>query len=240
LEKEKNEALNSRILSDMNAEYFSNVLRNDFEVYKLFYDVFVCAIVGMRHFDSVVLNWTTGQEENTLATCSDEAMALLGFENSYEVWQDVYEKSNGQIHPIPKHNEYPKEWIATKKTKYTTKRNADGTPIDTNDKEWSANGIKRYNELLHKVVMNRVKNQSFIEKYIQWKKNKESEKFRNQIERKEKLPDAKFLNFYDPENLNEESFIAEDKEKEKDDRQGIDMEDDKSNECEANVDEAEK
>ena len=75
--------------------------------------------------------------------------------------------------------------------------------------------ITRYNELLHKVVMNRVKNQSFIEKYIQWKKNKESEKFRNQIERKEKLPDAKFLNFYDPENLNEESFIAEDKEKEK-------------------------
>jgi len=67
----------------MNVEYFSNVLRKDFEVYKLFYDVFVCAIVGLRHFDLVVLNWTTGQEENTLATCSDEAIAFLGFENSY-------------------------------------------------------------------------------------------------------------------------------------------------------------
>jgi len=240
LEKEKNEALNSRILSDMNAEYFSNVLRNDFEVYKLFYDVFVRAIVGMRHFDSVVLNWTTGQEENTLATCSDEAMALLGFENSYEVWQDVYEKSNGQIHPIPSIMNILKSGLQPKRPNILPRGMLMVLQLILMTKNGVQMAFKRYNELLHKVVMNRVKNQSFIEKYIQWKKNKESEKFRNQIERKEKLPDAKFLNFYDPENLNEESFIAEDKEKEKDDRQGIDMEDDKSNECEANVDEAEK
>ena len=85
MEKEKEEALNSRILFEMNLEYFSNVLKNNFEVYKLFYNVFVYAIIGIRYFDSVILNWTTSQEENTLATCSDEAMAPLGLENSYEV-----------------------------------------------------------------------------------------------------------------------------------------------------------
>ena len=66
--------------------------------------------------------------------------------------------------------------------------------------------------------MSRVKNQSFIEIFYP-KEEKESEKFKNQIETKGKLPDTIFLNFYDPENLNEDSFIAESKEKEKNDRQ---------------------
>ena len=84
LKKDKDDALNSKILTRMNAEYFVKTLREDFEVYKLFYDVFVRAIVGMRKFDSIVLNWIKGDRENTLATCSDKAMALLGFGNSYE------------------------------------------------------------------------------------------------------------------------------------------------------------
>jgi len=223
LEKDKDDALNSKILTGMNAEYFAKTLREDFEVYKLFYDVFVRAIVGMRRFDSIVSNWTKGDRENTLATCSDEAMALLGFENSYEVWQNVYEKSKGQIHPIPKHVDYPKEWISTKKTKYTTKRNADGTPIDTNDRQWSRNGILCYNELLHETVRDRLVYCDFIEDYIKWKKDQSSELFRKQIERKEKLPDTDFLNFYDPDNLNEESFSPVSK-KEKENEENIEME----------------
>ena len=55
-----------------------------------------------------------------------------------------------------------------------------------------------------------------------------------------KESEAKFLNFYNPENLNENSFIAESKEKEKDDRQGLNIEKERSNECEANDDKVEK
>ena len=51
------------------------------------------------------------------------------------------------------------------------------------------------------------------------------------------MPDAKFLNFYNSENLNEKSFITESIEKEKNDKKGLNMEDDKCNECGANDDE---
>lgn len=197
------------IANSFHPEGFKKSMRSDFDNYKHFVYRFVRCIVGRREFDLVIANWKIGQKEDTLATVSDEALALLSFENNFDVWEDVYDKSKGEIRPIPRDMEYPKEWISEKSTKYTTKRDAKGKPIDTNDKSWSAEGILRYNELLKVVARDRMRNPEFIEKFIEWKKHEGDFSPGNsgKVERDESdFPIAHHTLFHNPDNLNELSF----------------------------------
>lgn len=209
-------------------------MRSDFDTYKHFYYRFVRSIVGRREFDLVIANWNTGQCEGTLATISDEALALLSFENGFDVWKDVYERSGGKIRPIPREEEYPKEWISNKETKYTTRRDAKGAPVDTKDKSWTAEGILRFNELLAVVARDRKKNPYFIEKFIEWKKTDGMGMgdWNKGTREEENFPTAHHTLFHNPDNLNELSFTPVRKDQKNGEREEQEDSDEESDEDE--------
>lgn len=173
LKKHEDDPLLKKIDSEMHSTYFATKLRNEPEVHMMFFDTFVRCIVGKHQYDQNVnraLQLSGGKKisDSHFGTASDEAMALLVFENGYEVWQEVFEKSDGKIYPVPKNQEFPKEWMTTKTTKYTTKKDEEGKPIDTNNKSWSKEGIMRYNELLYIVIRDRMKNkQKWVHEFIE-------------------------------------------------------------------------
>ena len=152
-------------------DYFASEKRGDALRYKYFYNIFVRQIVGKKEFDTSCRDWSEGDAESNIATVSDEALALLCFENQIEVWKDVWRKSEGKIRPISRNEKYPEEWISTKKTMYTTKYDAKNMPIDTKDKCWTAKGIERYNELFLEVKKDRKESPKFIEEFIAWKQS---------------------------------------------------------------------
>ena len=187
--------------------YFSEEKRENFDRYKYFYNIFVRQIVGKKEFDNSCCDWSEGDPESNIATISDEALALLCFENHLEVWKDVWEKSEGQIRPISKNEDYPQDWISTKTTKYTTKYDAKGMPIDTKDKTWTAAGIERFNTLFLEVKKNRKEFPDFLCKFIAWKQSSSKKSAGSVTSSKDNLPDANDDLFYDPDDLNLESLL---------------------------------
>ena len=193
-------------LANHHALYFSEEMRADFDRYKHFYNIFVREVVGKKDFDKMCQNWTEDHKEYKLATVSDEALALLCFENQLEVWQDVWQKSKGEIAPVPKNKEYPEDWISTKTTKYTTKRDSKGMPVDKKDRSWTVEGIGRFNQLFGLVTENRKEYPDFIKKFIEWRQSTVKKSESSDASLKNDFPDVKDTLFHDPEDLNVESF----------------------------------
>jgi hypothetical protein len=77
-----------------------DMMRN-YEAYYVFYTRFVRATVGKRPFRQRLRTMAVGDE---IASVSDEALILLGFENSTEVWDNVWKISKGQIRTV-RHDE---------------------------------------------------------------------------------------------------------------------------------------
>jgi hypothetical protein len=97
------------------------------------------SIVGKRLFAYRVRNLPGDQE---IATLSDEALAVLGLENSIACWDDLFDKSGGNYRIIHKDEECPKDWISDIHTKYADTSSRDpNIPQDTGDKRWSQKGI---------------------------------------------------------------------------------------------------
>ena len=194
-------------LGDHHALFYTQKMREDPDNYNHFYNVFVRGIVGKKEFDMACQKWTETSVEKQIATVSDEALALLCFENHLDVWKDVWEKSEGQIRKITKNEEYPKEWISTKITKYTTKRDSKGMPIDTKDKSWTIAGITRFNDLFGLIHKDCKKHPEFIHNFIEWRKSTQKKVSSVQdLSSKSCFPDAKDSLFHDPDDLNVESF----------------------------------
>ena len=97
------------IRNKLHAEFYVDNMRDENGHYFEFFNVFVRQVVSKKEFDASCLTWKKGDKDNDIATISDEALALLCFENQFEVWQDVWQKSNGEIRPIPKNEPYPQE-----------------------------------------------------------------------------------------------------------------------------------
>lgn len=125
------------------------------------------------------------------------------------MWKDVWEKSKGQIRPVSKKEEYPQEWISTKTTKYTTKYDAKGMSINTKDKTWTAKGIKRFNDLFREVQEDRSCFSNFIEDFIIWKQSSFKKSSGSVSSIKDSLPDVNDDLFYDPDDLNKDSYTPD-------------------------------
>ena len=69
-------------------------MRQHTSAYMVFYSQFVRTIVGKRLFKQRI---ATMSEDEEIATVSDEALALLGIENSAARWNDVFERLQGKI-----------------------------------------------------------------------------------------------------------------------------------------------
>jgi hypothetical protein len=144
--------------------------RRNYAAYSVFYTIFMPSIVGKRRFANRVRNLPDGQE---IATVSDEALAMLGLENSIERWDDLFDKSGGQYRIIHKDEEYPKEWISDKYTKYTGTSSRDpNIPQDTEDKRWSQKGIERFNELRKHVIADRATHNKFMATWLKQERDK--------------------------------------------------------------------
>ena len=199
----------SERLNELHSFFYTRSMRSDPDIYKDFFNIFVRQIVGRREFDANCAQWVEGCSENDIASVSDEALALLCFENQFEVWQDVWQKSKGKICPISRKDEYPQDWITTKFTKYTTKRDEKGMPIDTKDKSWTNKGFERFNELFKKVMKDRRDNPTFMSTFMTWKRENSKKMIGNDEGSKQEPPDVSDTLFYNPDEWNQESFTPE-------------------------------
>ena len=146
----------------------SNTMRGSYDSYKIFYQKFVSCIVGKRLFETRL---QTCDSESKIATVSDEALALLGFENAYPVWSDIWEKSEGKIRQVNKDEEIPECFKSSKHTLYTTRRDSEGVISGDKGKDWSAKGIDRFNFYRQKVKKDRKNHKDFITRFLEdWRK----------------------------------------------------------------------
>ena len=207
------------IRNKLHAEFYVDNMRDENGHYFEFFNVFVRQVVSKKEFDASCLTWKKGDQDNDIATISDEALALLCFENQFEVWQDVWQKSNGEICPIPKNEPYPQEWISEKVTRYTTKKDANGEPIDSKDKSWTNEGFKRFNALFKLVKESRARKPNFIAQFVDYKKET-MKKSSSTLISQEELTDVEDELFHNPEYLNRNSFTPPVQNEEQHERSG--------------------
>ena len=75
---------------DFHPGHIIRYMRRDYAVYSFFYRKLIPAIVGKRFFGRIMKDFKPEtMDENSLCTYSDEALASLGFDNSYEMWYDI-------------------------------------------------------------------------------------------------------------------------------------------------------
>ena len=139
-------------------------MRQHTSAYMVFYSQFVRTIVGKRLFKQRI---GTMSEDEEIATVSDEALALLGIENSAARWNDVFERSQGKIRQIRKDEPYPEEWKSSVMSLYTgTTKSDPSLDGDTEDRRWSQAGIERFNELRKMILQDRQKYPSFKSSWL--------------------------------------------------------------------------
>jgi hypothetical protein len=140
-------------------------MRNDYEAYSLFYTKFVRAIVGKRVFRQRLRSMTMGDE---IATVSDEALTLLGFDNNILMWDDIWFISGGEIRTVPHGEPIPEKFQSKLLPKYTrTSRMDADNKNNTEDKRWNVDGIARFNELRQLVIQDRKANPGFKTRWLQ-------------------------------------------------------------------------
>jgi hypothetical protein len=83
-------------------------MRQNYAAYFVFYTQFVRATVGKRPFRSPRLRSMAVGDE--IVTVLDEALTLLGIENSYEMWNDVYKISCWEIRSVRNDETVPEHW----------------------------------------------------------------------------------------------------------------------------------
>ena len=135
-------------------------------MYKVFFENFLPCVIKKSVFDRQV---SVATNDKTLCTVSDEAFALLLLENSFDRWQDIYRLRKGEV--TPKRGQKRREFESDVPTKYTKGGIVYDKTVKNNDpKGWSAEGIKRYNELYATVKMDRKANKTFTINWLEQKK----------------------------------------------------------------------
>ena len=130
-------------------------LRMEEEQYTLFLDKFVRQVVGARKFDKLSVDMPLP----AYAKVSDEAFALLIYENQEERWKLMIEHGTTKIDKAAKYTDGGK---STKETGRSRKARG-----------WDNKGIKRFNELCQMVQTDRGGNhaQGFHERYQGYRKS---------------------------------------------------------------------
>jgi hypothetical protein len=135
--------------------------RRNAKMYKVFFDNFLPRVIKKSVFDYRV---SFATNDRTLFTVSDEAFALLLLENSFDRWQDIYQLRKGEV--TPKRGQKRREFESDVPTRYTKGGIVYDKTVKNNDpKGWSAEGIKRYNELYATVKEDRKTNKTLT---INW------------------------------------------------------------------------
>ena len=146
-----------------------------------FYKYFVRALVGKQNYAARVYDQTV-TKESQIATTSDEAMALLLLENSYDRWIDLW-KLNGYDYPeVTKGERSNKKRNSKSKivAKYTSggifykKGENDELSHKSNLKGWSDDGIQRYNALYKEVLKDRKEHPGWFKEFLKAAKSEET------------------------------------------------------------------
>lgn len=152
----------------------------DFEIYTSFATNFIPPVIGLINFHKNKLNHDYSSED-FLVSASDEAFAVLTYDNNYERWLDMAIHGNRKESAVP--------------TKYTTsaekrknKYNVQETSKAKRYQGWSIEGINKYNDLYMAVVAFRSTPQSkewdkcFKDYYEDQDKEKNSNKRKRKVE----------------------------------------------------------
>jgi hypothetical protein len=123
------------------------LLRNDPETYMVVYDYILPCIVGKVYWKKAV----QGRLAVEIATTSDEALALLILENSWNCWTQEASLSPGQKLAAVETRE---------RTKWTSNSMSSGKY-----EGWGTEGVPRYNVLCAAVKKDRRDNEAFDKEY---------------------------------------------------------------------------
>ena len=151
--------------------------RQDKDMYHDFINYFVKPVVGKRKFDNSSFKYLLSR----YVTISDEAFALLTFENNYERWLDMAIKNNwtsSNIKPLyttgGNGNQTPSKAQAGQKSK-------DNNASTSMYQGWLVQGIRRFNALYDLVLKERETQAGLMFEedfllYMQEKRNKSKKK----------------------------------------------------------------
>ena len=142
-------------------------LRGNPFIFEVFYSKYVRQVVGKKKFDRLVKNVEFGEE---ISTPTDDAFALIVLENNEDMWMDILEKSEGKIEHVKRGEEIPDNLRSDIKPKFT---NCDVGIA----KQWSVEGIKKFNHYRKLIVDDRKNNNNFIVNYVKNERKKLSLKF---------------------------------------------------------------
>lgn len=180
-EQDKN--VNPKLQSFFLPKNIVDTRRKDKDMYHDFISCFVKPVVGKRKFDSNCIKYLFSR----YVTVSDEAFALLTFENNYERWLDMALKNNwasSDIKPLystgGNGNQTPSKAQGKQKTK-------DNDSSATMYQGWSKQGIRRFNALYDLITEERSTRAGFLFEeeflqYMQEKKNMARKKDRKEKE----------------------------------------------------------
>jgi hypothetical protein len=148
--------------------------RRNTKMYKVFFDNFLSCVIKKSVFKHQV---AVATNDRTLCTVSDEA--------SVDCWQDIYRLRKGEV--TPKRGQKRREFESDVPTRYTKGGIVYDIMVKNNDtKGWSAEGMKRYNELYATEKEDRKSNKAFTINWLEERKTNlldaeqiESENVRN-------------------------------------------------------------
>lgn len=110
---------------------------------------------------------------NDICTVSDEAFALLTYENNIDRWTDIYSKDPNALLPRLGSGKLKNFYYSMVPTKYTRggiqyeDELQDGRTKGAREgKGWSNEGIRRFNALYDLVIQDRKDNPNFFHQYI--------------------------------------------------------------------------
>ena len=130
-------------------------LRKNTKAYIVFYLHFIKCIIKKTPFDERMRAVRPGFD---ICTVSDEALALLLLENSWDRWMDLYTKDPTAVWPRRGGKKNNNAVVSLVRTKYTTggyRYDKESTLNQIYTKGWSQDGIRRYNELYDLVQADR-------------------------------------------------------------------------------------
>lgn len=140
----------------------------------VFFDYFVKSIAKKSLWASRV---SQAKIETDICSVSDEAFALLVYENNIDRWTDIYSKDPNALLPrlgAGKRRSYCESLVPTKYTRGGIQYSGDqDKPCrGYNGKGWSNEGITRFNVLYGKVLHDRKDNSGFFDRYVAYYKQK--------------------------------------------------------------------
>ena len=147
------------------------------EAYTVFFERFVPCAIKKTEWERRIARAGTGTEltDDSLASISDEAFALVLLENSFDRWFDIYTSNEGVVMQQRgvKQRRFESD-VPTLYTrggiKYDKYKSKDGEK-----KGWSDEGITRFNQLFEMVKHDRTANSNFEADWLKARRETQAE-----------------------------------------------------------------